>query len=315
MKLAVMIGAMGVATAPLVRQDGATATAPRSDPSMAAPIVVVAPGPRLWKLVRGASTVWVLGEIEPLPRGLKWNSAPVARVIKGADRVLLPPEGGGGVFDALRALARSRLPRGATLDTALPPDLDLAYRRVLARLGRDPNKPRRDKPAWAALLLEIDFVRSRNIDVSEPVRTVERLARQDHVKVQRIAFYKAGGVLGEVVGLPEAESQAALADAVAGVDFGLDHMAAAGQAWARGDLRAVRANSTTAQTPLIVLQHTLTGRRLGARSIDDTTAALRSALAGPGTTLVLLRLAALVEKGGALDRLRAEDVSITEPPL
>ena len=61
--------------------------------------------------------------------------------------------------------------------------------------------------------------------------------------------------------------------------------------------------------------HTPSGRAIGARSTDDTTDALRSALARPGVTVAVLRLAALVEKGGALDRLRAEGVSVTEPPL
>ena len=281
--------------------------------TVAAPVVVTAPSPRLWKLVRGASTVWVLGEIEPMPKGLAWNSAPLAHVIQGADRVLLPPEGYGGLFEALRALTRSRLPHGATLDATLPPALDASYRGALARLGRDPNKARRDKPAWAALFLELDFVRSPGVDTTEPFRTVARLARERRVRVTRVASYKAGGVLDELVGLPEDESEATLADATAGVNFGLDHVAAAGHAWAVGDLKTVRANLSPAETPLIVFLHTPSGRRIGDRSTDDTTAALRSALDKPGTTVAVLRLAALVQKGGALDRLRAEGVSVTEP--
>jgi hypothetical protein len=295
----------------------APAAAAAVDPewSTVNPVVVTAPSPRLWKLVRGGSTVWVLGEIEPLPRGLSWNSAPLARVIAGADRVLAPPEGYGGMFEALRALARSRLPGGATLDATLPPGLDARYRAVLARLGRNPNVPRHDKPAWAALFLELDFIGSRSVDVSEPFKTIGRIARDKHVKVQRVASYKAGGVLDELVGLPEDQGEAALADAVAGVDYGLDHVAAAGRAWAVGDLRTVRANLDPGETPLAVFLHTPSGQRIAARSVDDTTDALRKALATPGTTVAVLRLAALVQKGGALDRLRAEGVSVTEPPL
>ena len=133
--------------------------------------------------------------------------------------------------------------------------------------------------------------------------------------MQRIASYKAAGVLDQLVELPEAQSEAALADAVAGVGYGLDHVAAAGRAWAAGDLRAVRANISSAETPLIVFLHTPAGRGLGARSADDTTEALRSALAKPGVTVAVLRLGALVQAGGALDRLRAEGVAVTEPPL
>lgn len=316
MKAAALMGILALTTAgsppPAPSPSGASV---EPEWTLADSVVVTAPSPRLWKLVKGASTVWVLGEIAPMPRGLAWNSAPLARVIQGADLVLLPPEGSGGVFDALRALARSHLARGATLDATLPPGLEASYRATLARLGHDPNAARHDKPAWAALFLEVDFVRSRGVDIAEPFRTVARIAREKHVKVARVASYKAGGVLDDLVSLPEDESEAALADATAGVNFGLDHVAAAGRAWAVGDLKTVRANLSPAETPLVVFLHTATGRRIGDRSTDDTTGALRSALGRPGVTVAVLRLAALVQKGGALDRLRAEGVAVTEPPL
>ena len=264
-------------------------------------MVVTAPSPRLWKLVKGNSTVWVLGEIEPMPKGLAWNSAPLACIMQSANRVLYPPEGYGGVLDALSA--------------TLPSPLYARYQAVLSRLGADPDKPRRDKPAWAALFLELDFIRAKGVDTAEPFRTVSRIAREKHVRISRVASYKARGVLDELVSLPEAQSEAALADAVAGVDFGLDHLAAAGHAWAVGDLKTVRADLSPAETPLIVFLHTPTGKRLGAQSTSDTTTALRAALAQPGVTVAVLRLAALVQKDGALDRLRAEGVAVTKPLL
>ena len=68
-------------------------------------------------------------------------------------------------------------------------------------------------------------------------------------------------------------------------------------------------------TPLIVFLHTAAGKRIGAQSTDDTTTALHTALQQPGVTIAVLRLAALVQKGGALDRLRTEGVMVTEPPI
>jgi hypothetical protein len=288
---------------------------PEAPWSIAEPVMVTAPAPRLWKLVRGGATVWVLGEISPLPKGLVWNSAPLTRVMQGADRVLLPPEGSVGVWDGLGALVRSRLPSGATLGAALPPELDRRYRAVLARLGRNPDKTQRDKPAWAALFLELDFMRSPGVDASEPLSTLQRMARARHIPVQRMATYRRTGVLNELVGLPEGEGEATLSDAVEGVEFGLDHVTAAGQAWAKGDLKSVRANISPDETPLIVLLHTPAGRLTYDRAVDDTTDALRSALGRPGVTVAVMRLAALVQQGGALDRLRAEGVEVSEPPL
>ena len=292
-----------------------TSSAPVEAPwSITDAVTVTAPAPRLWKLARAGSTVWVLGEVSPLPRGLVWNSAPLGRVMQSADRVLLPPEGSVDVWDGLGALVHSRLPGGAMLNATLPPDLDRRYRAVLVRLCRNPNRIERDKPAWAALFLELDFIGSHAVDASEPFRTVERLARAKHIPVQRVATYHRTGVLKEMVGLPEGESEATLSDAVAGVEFGLDHVAAAGQAWAKGDLKSVRANISPGETPLVVLLHTPAGRQTYDRAVDDTTDALRSALQKPGVTVAVMRLAALVQQAGALDRLRAEGVEVSEPP-
>jgi hypothetical protein len=304
--------AMQGAPAPITPPSSTLSEAPWS---VTEPLTVTAPAPRLWKLVRAGSTVWVLGEVSPLPKGLVWNSAPLARVMQGADRVLLPPEGSVGVWDGLGALVRSRLPGRATLDTTLPPELDRRFRDVLARLGRDPNGSQRDKPAWAALFLELDFISSHAVDASEPFRTVGRIARARHVPVRRVATYPRTGVLSELVSLREDEGEAALSDAVTGVEFGLEHVAAAGQAWAKGDLRAVRDNISPGETPLVVLLHTPAGRQTYDRAVDDTTDALRSALQKPGVTVAVMRLASLVQQGGALDRLRHEGVDVTEPPL
>ena len=317
MGAAALLGLTGMqpASGPLPVASAPATTSGEPPWVVADPVTVTAPSPRLWKLTRGGSTVWVLGEVAPLPRGLGWNSAPLARVMQGADRVLLPPEGSVDLFEGLGALARSRLPGGATLAATLPPELEQRYDAVLRRLGQDPAKPRRDKPAWAALFLEVDFVRSRAVDLSEPFGTIRRIARDSHVPVGRVASYAPTDVLRELVDLPEAESEATLADAVAGVDFGLDHVGAAGRAWARGDLRTVRANISPSETPLAVFLHTSSGRRIAARAVDDVTEALRSALKTPGVTVAVLSVGGLVQQGGALDRLRAEGVEVSEPPL
>lgn len=287
--------------------------APLPSTGVTTPVVITAHAPAMWKLQRAGSVVWVLGAVQPLPRGLVWNSAPLAKAIAGANLVLLPPEGSGGLGDAISAFARSKLPGGARLDGSLPPHLDARYKAALADLGRPTDRPRRDKPGWAALFLEVDFVFSRGVDIAEPARTATRLARRSHVRVQRVADYRAGVVMRELVALPETEGEAALDEASDGVLFGVSHLAAAGRAWAVGDLSGVRANTSPAETPLAIFLHTPTGAKLGRRAMDDTTGALRVALGHPGVTVAVVRLSDLVQPGGVLDRLHAEGVSITQP--
>ena len=278
-----------------------------------AEVTVTARSPRMWKLTKGASTVWVLGYIEPLPKGLKWNTAPRAHAMDGANRVILPAMASIGIFEALRSAARSHLARGQTLDAELPPDLRDRYHRVLAQLGRDPSHYQKEKAAWAALMLELDLQHARDFTAAEPMATVRRLARARRIPVAQAGSYDGGAILKELVGLPEVRGEIALADAVNGASFALEHVGPAALAWAAGDLTTVRDNLTPDSTPSTPLRQTPTYQKLDARSVDDTVAALNSALERPGTTVALLSLTNLARRNGALDRLRQEGVSVTEP--
>lgn len=276
-------------------------------------IVVRAAAPRLWKLVKGPSTVWILGAIEPVPRRLQWNSSQVARVIATSDKVLLPPSGTVGLFEAFGALMRSHLPRKETLDGTLPPDLAAAYRQTLVRLGRDPADHQHDKPGWAALMLRFDLARFGGLSGSEPVRTIRAIARDKNVTVSRIASYQAGTTLKQMIDLPDAQGETAVREAVRGVNFALDHAETAGQAWARGDLALVRTNVSPETSFTSLLRQTAAYKALELRAVDDTVAAVNEVLEKPGVTFVVLSLPTLVRQDGALARLRREGVIITEP--
>jgi uncharacterized protein YbaP (TraB family) len=266
----------------------------------------------MWKLVKGSSTVWVLGVVTPLPKGLKWNTAPLMHVLDGANRVILPSMTSVGPFQAMEALSRSHLPKGKTLETEVPPDVASAYRLVLSRIGRDPAKYENEKPAWAALMLDIDVAKSPGFDASEPVATVIRLAREKHVPTSQ-RNYASGGMLDQLVSLPDDEGRAVLSDAVRGAQFALDHQQTAGQAWAQGRLQELRANLSPASSPTGLLLHTPAYQANFTRSVDDTVSTIHQALSEPGTTVAILSLTSLARLGGALDVLKKEGVTVMEP--
>lgn len=306
--------AAGAATWVLAGAAGAQPAAAEPTWSTAPEVVVTAGGPRLWKLERGGGTVWVLGYVEPMAKGQAWSTARVEGVIARCDRVLLAPTGSVGLLQALGALRRSHLPRGRTLDGQLTPELKSAYAAALARLGRDPAAYQHEKPVWAALVLQLDISGAKGLSYAEPEAAVRRLARSHHVPDSRMGAYRAGSVLQELLALPDAQGRAALADSVRGADFALDHAAAAGRAWAAGRLAAVRENLSPDETPGTVFRYSATYRALDALAVDDTVAALDAALARSRPTFALLSLSTLARRGGALDRLRAQGVAVTEPP-
>ena len=286
---------------------------PPSEPEWSAPeIVVTAASPPMWKLRKAGSTVWVLGIIEPLPAGMRWNTAPVSRVLKEAKHVVLPPKTSVGLFQAISALSRAHLPRDTTLDQVLGPETSAAYAAVVERLGESPAKHQREKPAWAALMLELDLDHAQGYNLGEPLTTIRRLAQENHVPVSE-ADYRSGAMLDQLVALPEEEGRAAMQDAIAGADFALSHQRSAADAWASGRLEALRANISPAASASGLLLRTPAYKANAARSVEDTIEVIHQALDTPGTTLVLLTLTSLVRQGGALDRLRAEGVEITAP--
>ncbi len=50
----------------------------------------VRPGPKLWRVKKGEHTLWVLGELSPLPKRMKWHSQRVTEVIQQSQAYLAP---------------------------------------------------------------------------------------------------------------------------------------------------------------------------------------------------------------------------------
>src|SRR5450755_3709975 len=46
-------------------------------------------GPGMWRVRRGAATVWILGSISPLPRDITWRSKQVEQVLESTSQVLV----------------------------------------------------------------------------------------------------------------------------------------------------------------------------------------------------------------------------------
>jgi hypothetical protein len=119
------------------------------------------PGPAVWRLTRGASEVWILGTVGPLPRDMTWNRATVADLLDGARALLLPPRADFNLVDIgwflLRHGSELSLPRGQKLEDGLPPDLALRFKAATAAIGADAEDYRTDIPIRAAVRLGQDF--------------------------------------------------------------------------------------------------------------------------------------------------------------
>jgi hypothetical protein len=285
------------------------------EPSWTVGEVVVtakAQGPVLWRVARGGSEVWILGALPTMPRRQAWNTARLERVITGANVVLTRPRASVDLFTVLGVLTHLDLPRGRTLDQELPPDLEARFVHARALAAASPRRYARLKPVWAAWRLLADYYGAAGLSYTEPQDTLVRLASRHHTPVRPIATYRAKAVVRNFEAMTDAEGQACLADAAADIEHDAGHAAAAGQAWAAGDLRTVRAHYAEPSFRLC-LEEARSFVALRDQSVDDTVAAIDAALSRPGKSVAIFPLGDLLRDGGALQRLRAQGATITAP--
>jgi uncharacterized protein YbaP (TraB family) len=115
------------------------------------------PGPALWKVSSGDNVLWIMGEVSPVPKKIRWRSTEFARALSSSKELLLEAEalGSGARITASQAaaIAKARyLPDGLTLKDVLPPELHSRLD-VTRRLHRVPDDIETLQPGPATTLL------------------------------------------------------------------------------------------------------------------------------------------------------------------
>ena len=308
------LAALACAALPCVAAAAPAVAQPAPDWSVQELVVTAAPVPVMWRLSQGESEVWVLGVLPVMPKDQVWNAKPLERVIAGARVVLTPPVATAGLGSAFQILTQHGLPHGQTLDAQLTPELKARLDRGRAMAHVSPTAYAHDKPIWATLMLWTAYMRAARLSGAEPRATLERLARAHHVPVRPVASYKAGAMVTNFLHLTPQEGGACLSSILTDIQAAEADARPAAQAWARGDLKAVRAHYAEPSVRLCLEQAT-SYRALADRSVEDVEKALTAALATPGKSVAIFPLGELLRRGGALDRLRAEGVKVEAPEV
>lgn len=279
-----------------------------------APVIVSAQlsGPALWRLKKGNSEVVVIGVLPVFPKNLGWKTRRVENALKGAKALITPPAGKAGIGDMLSLMRIKGLPGGQDLKTVLPPDLYNRYETTAARAGVSSRAFQHDKPVWAGVRLRQDVLGHKALTGEEPVQTIARLARHQDVPVRVAARYKLSPVILDVNAMDAAAERTCLARTLDDIDFDLDRAPKAAAAWVAGDMKTVLTNYHGSAL-MDCLEESGKGAALMEQATNDAVDAISDALAVPGKTVAVLPLAPLLRKGGALDRLRAQGVSVTAP--
>lgn len=100
-------------------------------------------GPALWKVQSGEHVMWLLGEISPYPRQVKWRSKDFVRLLARSQELLIDFSGYWFIDDETgKALTKAeRLPLTAKLKDVISPELHARVAATAAKFGNPELEP------------------------------------------------------------------------------------------------------------------------------------------------------------------------------
>jgi hypothetical protein len=289
-------------------------------------------GPGLWKVRDGERTLWILGTQNPLPKRMEWDSTNVERRVASAQELLMPPtvdlDADVGFFRGLTMLpslfkARKN-PDGKTLGEVLPATQYARWQVLKQRYIGGDRGIEEWRPVFAALELYNKAI-TRSGMTQDPVvsDTVRKAAKRNKVKITtptlKIKIANPKSALREFSSesLNDEECFRRTLDRIEG-DLGT--MAGRANAWAEGDVEALRSlpyqNQFTACSA--VFTGTAIARKQGMQDIqarieNEWLAAAEKSLNQNASTFALLPVSQLLRPDGLLARLAAKGYTVEAP--
>lgn len=290
------------------------------------------PGPGLWQVRKSDHVLWILGTLSPLPRRMEWDTNAVEQAIAQSQQIIASPSVGVkadvGFFGKLAliptALKARRNPGDKTLQDVVPPDQYIRWQALKARYIGGDRGIERWRPVFAALELYDKAIGKSGMTWSGIVApAVEKLARKHGVKsVQpkvEIAIAKPKLALKEFADQP-LDDLACFEKTLDRIQGDLGNMAARANAWAIGDIGALRDLPANNQFVACSAAFTEAGlaRKYGVNDLAQQMerkwlAAAETALQNNASTFATLPVSELLKDNGYLAKLRAKGYEVQAP--
>ncbi len=327
----------GVAAVRTLPSNGASAASnpdTESDITDINPVLVIGQysGPALWKVSKGDNTLWILGTVSPVPKGMDWYSPQAESVLAQAQEVIGAPGGfqfrTGSMLKmtfAVPTLMRARKnPDGKTLRDVLPADVYAHWSALKPMYPGSDKAVEQWRPVFAAgHLHQLALRRSGLADGTGVGKRISELTKARRIKYTSILI---SAEVKDPKGLAKSFARAELDDVqcfrsvLERIELDVANAAQRANAWASGNIAELtRLFRLGDGTPCFdALANTEAARSLG---IDDAVArgqqlwlqAAESALAANHTTFSTLPVGELLLPRGLLARLQAKGYEVTAP--
>ena len=325
------------AIAPAFAQSAADSTPPPPVPANVAtlPAVVVSgvqPGPGLWKVSRGDHVMWILGTLSPLPRAMQWRSHEVDQVMAASQQVLLQPSVRvkadvgllGKLFLLPSAYSARKNADGRTLQQVLPPAVYARWLLLKQKYIGNDRGIERWRPLFASQELYRKALKANGLSRSGGVKSsIDALAKREGVPQSSTDYtvqieHPHAAIMAFKQAAPH--DITCFIRTLDSVEHDMPAMTARANAWATGDLQALRQLPDSDRRDACVAALTAAGfaRTLGLNDVPAKQRAVwltaaRKALATNAQTFALLPMDELLKPDGYLAPLQAAGYRVESP--
>ena len=296
------------------------------------------PGPGMWKVSKGDHVLWIVGTQTPVPQKMTWRAKGLEAIVAQSSQVLSTPSMSIslkqiGFFRALTMLPSMmqvrKNPDGAVLKDIVPADLyarwEVLRDKYIEQYNADSESDVEGwRPMFAALELYRKAITKSGLTSASPVWPVIRdAAKKYNVKITAVTFEPT--IKEPRAALKELRSSR-LADidcfarTIARIETDLAAMRIRANAWATGDINAIRSLPAADQRAAceVAIRDASFMKTLGAENalaqVEATWLnAAESALTNDKVALAVLTMSQIVSPDGYLAKLRAKGYAVQEP--
>ena len=284
------------------------------------------PGPNLWRVSNGEHVVWLLGTLDPLPKGITWQSKEIESVL-GEVKQLVPSRPDVDVSAGPITLVRTyfqwrrvkKIPGNETLKDWLTPELYARWNALKARYKVSDNDIDKLTPLLAATRLyarALDISKLSSGDGIE--RSVVKLARKHNVQVTQteLKVKDPREVVTQFGAIPRNVQVSCLEAIVEHLEKDMETVKAQANAWALGDVAALRALPYPKEIEVCTNALETSDRMKGLIEGVDAgwNKSVDAALSGRGKpTLAVKPIYELLGENGTIEKLRARGFRIEGP--
>ncbi|MFC4529014.1 TraB/GumN family protein [Dyella halodurans] len=312
---------------------GATAPAPSQVTNLEGVTVSgIQPGPGLWKVSKGDHVMWVLGTLSPLPEHMQWKTDEVEQTIADSQEVLGPPSVAlkpktnffGKLFLLPSLIGARKNPDGQRLQQVVPA-AEYARWQVLKQQYIGSDRSVEDwRPIFAAVELYDKAIKRSGLSSSGGVKdTVRELAKKHGVKVSTARYTmmidepRAAVKTFKASPMDDLECFGRTLDTV---EHDLGRITARANAWATGDLEALRGLPMNDQREACIAAVTEAGfaKQLGFSDIQQKAQAIwlgaaEQALNTNTQTFAMLPMEEVLSAKGLIAQLKAKGYQVEAP--